>query len=158
MLTSHPPKNLTLCLLWNDSEILLGFKKRGFGQGRWNGFGGKVKTNESIVAAAKRELYEEAHLSAQQLEKIAELKFIFQNSELLLVHVYRILKYEGQPQESEEMKPQWWPRLDIPYAHMWPDDLYWLPHVLADKKVVGSFLFADENILLNYQLKIVEKF
>jgi len=34
----------TLVLLFNDrDEVLLGFKKRGFGQGKWNGFGGKVQ-------------------------------------------------------------------------------------------------------------------
>jgi len=29
-------------------------KKRGFGVGRWNGFGGKVEANETIDEAAKR--------------------------------------------------------------------------------------------------------
>jgi len=31
-------------------------KKRGFGQGKWNGFGGKVEPNESIEQAAIREM------------------------------------------------------------------------------------------------------
>ena len=33
----------TLCLLMRDNEILLAMKKRGFGVGKWNGVGGKVK-------------------------------------------------------------------------------------------------------------------
>jgi 8-oxo-dGTP pyrophosphatase MutT (NUDIX family) len=38
----------------NDQKILLGLKKRGFGEGKWNGFGGKVHVNETIRQAAVR--------------------------------------------------------------------------------------------------------
>ena len=38
----------------NDKEILLGFKKRGFGVGKWDGFGGKVEDQERNEDAAKR--------------------------------------------------------------------------------------------------------
>jgi 8-oxo-dGTP diphosphatase / 2-hydroxy-dATP diphosphatase len=38
----------------NHREILLGMKKRGFGAGKWNGFGGKLEENESNEDAAKR--------------------------------------------------------------------------------------------------------
>jgi len=158
LVNSQIPRVLTLCLLWNDSHILLGLKKRGFGKGRWNGFGGKVEIDESIETAAKRELYEEANLRAQKIEKIAELKFTFQTGELLLVHVYKVSAYEGELIESEEMKPQWWSITEIPYRNMWPDDLYWLPLVLKGKKIIGNFLFANENELLSHQLQIVEKF
>lgn len=46
-------KILTLCMVIRDSELLLGMKKRGFGVGRWNGFGGKVEMGEDIVDAAR---------------------------------------------------------------------------------------------------------
>jgi len=35
-------------------------KKRGFGAHLWNGFGGKVDPNETITAAAIREMEEES--------------------------------------------------------------------------------------------------
>jgi 8-oxo-dGTP pyrophosphatase MutT (NUDIX family) len=38
----------------NDKQILLGLKKRGFGEGKWNGFGGKVHVGESIAKGAVR--------------------------------------------------------------------------------------------------------
>jgi 8-oxo-dGTP diphosphatase/2-hydroxy-dATP diphosphatase len=47
-------KITTLVMVTNESNILLGLKKRGFGSGKWNGFGGKVEANESIEEAAKR--------------------------------------------------------------------------------------------------------
>ena len=47
-------KVLTLVLIREPTRILLGMKKRGFGQGRWNGFGGKVEKGETIHQAAIR--------------------------------------------------------------------------------------------------------
>ena len=45
----------TLVLITDRFQrILLGMKKRGFGSGKWNGFGGKVEPNETIEDAAKR--------------------------------------------------------------------------------------------------------
>ena len=44
----------TLCLIYQHPKLLLGMKKRGFGAGRWNGFGGKLHENESIEEATKK--------------------------------------------------------------------------------------------------------
>ena len=62
--TKMKNKLLTLVLLreMGRGEILLGMKKRGFGQGKWNGFGGKVKEGESIRECARRETLEECGL------------------------------------------------------------------------------------------------
>ena len=42
-------KVLTLVYIRDDENILLGLKKRGFGTGKWNGFGGKVQAGETIL-------------------------------------------------------------------------------------------------------------
>ena len=49
-------KVLTLVLVRDvpQRRILLGMKKRGFGAGKWNGFGGKLEPGESVQEAAKR--------------------------------------------------------------------------------------------------------
>lgn len=44
----------TLVLVVQPPRVLLGLKKRGFGAGLWNGFGGKVQPGESIEEAARR--------------------------------------------------------------------------------------------------------
>ena len=41
-MTDRKYKLLTLVFLRDGSKVLLGMKKRGFGAGKWNGFGGKV--------------------------------------------------------------------------------------------------------------------
>ena len=55
-------KVLTLVLLREENRVLLGMKKRGFGVGKWNGFGGKLEPGETVVEAAARELEEESGL------------------------------------------------------------------------------------------------
>lgn len=47
-------KLLTLVLVREPSRVLLGLKKKGFGAGKWNGFGGKVEQGETILEGAKR--------------------------------------------------------------------------------------------------------
>jgi 8-oxo-dGTP diphosphatase / 2-hydroxy-dATP diphosphatase len=39
---------------FDNNKILLGLKKRGFGKGKWNGFGGKLEKDENIIECAKR--------------------------------------------------------------------------------------------------------
>lgn len=50
-------KLLTLVLVVQPGRVLLGMKKRGFGAGRWNGFGGKVQPGEAIEEAARRYIH-----------------------------------------------------------------------------------------------------
>ena len=53
-------RQCTLVFVFNPKkQILLAMKKRGFGEGKWNGAGGKVETGETIIQAASRELGEE---------------------------------------------------------------------------------------------------
>ena len=51
-LAKKPHKLFTLMLVVKDGRVLLGEKKRGFGMGKWNGFGGKVEAGETILEAA----------------------------------------------------------------------------------------------------------
>lgn len=149
-------KILTLCLIRRDGKILLGLKKRGFGMGRWNGFGGKLSIGETIEAAARRELKEESGLNSLGEEKRGILNFEFENNpEVLEVHIFAVNDYSGIPEESEEMKPQWFDISEIPYANMWPDDRHWLPLFLSGKKFTGNFYFKDMNILLRHELNEV---
>ena len=57
-----PNKLLTLLFVLKPGQVLLGLKKRGFGEGRWNGFGGKVQPDETIEEAAIRYTLRAHHL------------------------------------------------------------------------------------------------
>lgn len=152
-------KILTLCLAVKDGQILLGMKKRGFGAGRWNGFGGKIETGESIEDGAKREMKEECGVEIKQMEKVAIHEFRFQSNltETLEVHVFRVDTFVGEPVETDEMRPQWFAFDDIPYETMWADDRYWMPLFLEGKKLHTKFLFGENDTLLEQDILVVEQ-
>lgn len=148
----------TLCVIHQHPRVLLGMKKRGFGAGRWNGFGGKVLANESIEEASKRELLEEAGIETEQLDKVGIIEFEFQgNPEILEVHIFRVEIFSGEPSETEEMRPQWFDFKEIPLGEMWPDDKYWMPLFLAGKKFKGRFFFGEADVILQQELAEVEE-
>lgn len=148
------PKILTLCLVKKNEMILLGMKKRGFGEGRWNGFGGKVEEGETIIEAAIREMKEESGLKVEELEEKGILLFKFLDTgKFLEVHVFDVLKYSGEMTETEEMNPKWFNVEEIPFEKMWADDIYWMPLFLNGDKFNGEFVFEDNDKLLNYNLK-----
>ncbi len=142
------------------SEICLAMKKRGFGVGRLNGVGGKLEPGETIEAAAKREALEEIGVAVGNLDKVAELSFYFSHNPSWdqKVHVYLCEEWKGEPTESEEMNPAWHALHAIPFDAMWPDDKFWLPSVLEGKRVVGSFTFGENDIILKQNVKIVPGF
>jgi 8-oxo-dGTP diphosphatase / 2-hydroxy-dATP diphosphatase len=155
MSTQQEKKISTLCIVHQGDQVLLGMKKRGFGEGRWNGFGGKVREGESIEKAMQRELQEEAGITPSSFSKKALFEFHFKGNPVYLeVHVFYIPSFEGSPVETEEMKPQWFSVGEIPFKEMWPDDKYWLPLFLEGKSLKGQFFFEDQNTILNHTLEI----
>ena len=112
-------RNVTLVFLIKENKILLGMKKKGFGAGLYNGFGGKVKEDENLEEAAVRELFEEAGLKTkpENLTKKAELSFSFPHKSdwNQTVHVYLVNQWSGKPTESDEMKPKWFNLNNLPY-------------------------------------------
>ena len=124
-------------------------KKRGFGVGKWNGFGGKLGDGETIKEAAVRELAEEAGVVAVEsdLKEVGQIKFFFDtNPELNQeMSVFFIETWQGDIQETEEMRPQWFNKDDLPYDTMWVDDKYWLPTVLGGKKIFAEFHFTNNG-------------
>jgi 8-oxo-dGTP diphosphatase/2-hydroxy-dATP diphosphatase len=147
----------TLCIVHQHPKVLLGMKKRGFGEGRWNGFGGKVKEDESIEGAMKREMSEECSIDVEGVELVGILDFQFQKdmSETLKVHIFRANDFTGEPTESEEMKPQWFNIDEIPFGKMWSDDPFWFPLFLQGKKFKGRFLFGENDTVLEKELEEV---
>lgn len=150
-------KLLTLCIVYQPPKILLGLKKRGFGIGRWNGFGGKVQSSETIDECVKREVFEEAGVEIKNPTKVGIIEFAFQNNqEILEVHIYRAEKFSGEPAESDEMAPKWFRMDEIPFEKMWPDDKFWLPLLLGGKRFKGKFLF-DRPSSAEYSAKIISQ-
>ncbi|XP_062388945.1 oxidized purine nucleoside triphosphate hydrolase [Sardina pilchardus] len=151
-------KLLTLVLVVQPGRVLLGMKKRGFGVGKWNGFGGKVQLGETIEQAAHRELLEESGLTVDILDKIGNIKFEFiGETELLDVHIFRADSFHGEPTESDEMRPQWFDCDKIPFSEMWADDILWFPMMLQKKKFLGYFKFQGHDLIVEHKLEEVNE-
>jgi 8-oxo-dGTP diphosphatase/2-hydroxy-dATP diphosphatase len=131
-------------------------KKRGFGAGRWNGAGGKVEKDETILQGAQRELKEEFGVTAVNPEQIGILFFEFDpqyEERLLECHVFKANSYNGQPEETEEMKPAWFPVNNLPYDKMWPDDRHWFKYMLQNKRFVAHFIFSNFDTIVKQEIK-----
>ena len=154
MTSPRPTKIMTLCLVYKHPKILLGMKKRGFGEGRWNGYGGKIKPGETLEENIVREMQEECGILPTRFRQRAVMYFEFENgSDVFEVNLFEILEYKGKPVETEEMKPSWFHVDDLPWSQMWPDDEYWYPLFLAGKNFEGYFLFKDQNTIIRHELK-----
>jgi mutator protein MutT len=143
--------DVTLCLLVRGdppNEILMGFKKAGFGAGKYNGFGGKVEPGETIENAAIREVKEEVGLtvSEENLQLVGRLTFLFPANPALdrVTHVFLVTAWQGGPVESAEMRPVWFAVADIPFEQMWQGDVHWIPRVLAGERIQGCITFGED--------------
>mgnify|MGYP001574904334 CR=1 FL=1 len=155
-------RQVTLCLLIKDNQVLLAMKKRGFGKGKWNGVGGKLKEGETLQQAAIREAKEEIGVTPLSLRKVAVLDFYFPeipadkdwNQQVV---VFEVDKWKGEPVESEEMAPKWFDINEVPFDDMWPGNNYWMTPVFAGKKVRGELFFAGEGELKSHKVQEVDR-
>jgi 8-oxo-dGTP diphosphatase/2-hydroxy-dATP diphosphatase len=149
-----PTKITTLGLVYNHPKLLLGLKKRGFGEGRWNGYGGKVAPGETTEESLVREMQEESGLTPTKFEKRAVMYFEFKGGpDIIEVNLFFIDEYEGELIETEEMKPKWFDVNNLPWGDMWNDDPIWYPLFLDGKKFEANFLFDGQEKVIRHELK-----
>jgi mutator protein MutT len=142
----------TLCYLIRPApvrEVLLGLKKTGFGQGKYDGIGGKIEPGETPRQAAVREVGEEigVRVDVADLVPAGDIQFLFPAEREMEHHVFLFLvwNWSGEPIETDEIRPAWF-RVDaLPWEEMWADAVHWLPGVLDGGAVRGEIAFNDDN-------------
>lgn len=149
----------TLCQIISDGRLLLLRKDPGlFGEGKWNGAGGKLLPGESPEDGVVREVHEETGLELRSVTLHGVLDFYFGEKPEpdWVVHVFSSNDFSGEPNEvSEEGVLRWFRFEDIPYDRMWQDDEHWLPLLLDGKRFRGWFLFTEDGgQLLRHQLTV----
>jgi mutator protein MutT len=137
--------------LRRDGELLLAMKKRGFGQGKWNGAGGKVEPGETPLQAAVRETQEEVGVTPLNPQKACEIDFYITSEPDFnnYAHIFVATEWKGEPHETEEMRPQWFKLSEIPYDTMWGDDKHWLPALLEGKRFRATYTLDEHDNIVH---------
>ena len=150
-----PKEEATLLFVLDKSaeRVLLIHKKRGLGAGKINGPGGRLEPGETPLQAALRETREEVGVTAKNAVQCAKLSFHFTDGYDLLGHVFHAAEWEGEPVETDEALPEWFPFGAIPYGRMWADDAFWFPLLLAGKTFEGKFVF-DNDTMLSHEITV----
>lgn len=142
-----PRERAALTIIHRDDRILLIHKKRGLGAGKFNGPGGRLEAGETPRQAAIRETVEEIGVTPLGLREAGELCFQFVDGYSIHGTVFMASDYQGEPVETDEAVPHWFPCGQIPYYNMWADDRLWLPLALKGQYFVGHFLFDGDQML-----------
>lgn len=147
-------KLTTLCYVVRGDEVLLAMKKRGFGEGMWNGSGGKVAPGETIKQAAIREVQEEIGLRVSTLEDRGVLEFVYEGRPdwSSSCSIFVCSDFVGEPTESEEMRPQWFALDAVPWKEMWESDRVWFPELLRGERVGYRFVYNADKKFLRHEL------
>lgn len=128
-------------------QVLLGHKLRGFGLDKVMGVGGHVEAGESNLQAAVRETSEETGLivAESDADQRATLIYRFPRRPALdaQVAVFVARAWSGQAVASNELRPAWFPVVELPLDRMWDDEQYWLPRILDGESLKAEFVFDD---------------
>lgn len=147
----------TICEIIKDKKILLQYKAPGrFGEGKWNGPGGKLKPNETPIEGVIREIKEETGLTILDPTEMGCIDFYFgeKPEPNWVVYIFRVTDFTGELQPNDEGELRWWKIDEIPYDQMWQDDIHWLPLLIDGKKFSGAFWFNEEGTeLVRFELK-----
>jgi 8-oxo-dGTP diphosphatase len=149
-----------ICYIFRESDrkFLLIHKAKGrFGEGFWNGPGGKIEPGENATQAARREVLEETGLVVHDLKIVGNLKFFFGEGKKKpdwTAVIFRTNRYEGKlSRGGEEGSLRWFDEKKLPIGRMWEDDRYWLPLLVQGTSFEGTFCFtADSKKIVSYEL------
>lgn len=144
---------VALCFLLREAdagqEVLLGRKKTGFGIGKVVGVGGHVEPGEQPAEAICREVREEINVgvSEQDLVIAGTVDFVFPNRPEwnMFTTVYLAEHWDGEPSESDEIAPQWYPVRRLPVKYMWADAEHWLADMIAGRRIAVRVVLAPDN-------------
>ena len=140
----------TLLFVVEAERILLIRKKRGLGAGKINGPGGRLDPGETSRQAAVREVQEELCITPENIHKAGRLRFQFIDGYSIEGFVFTAEKFTGEPAETDEAAPLWYPLNAIPYEEMWADDPLWIPMMLEGRRFSGYFIFDGDTMLEHY--------
>lgn len=103
--------------------------------GKYNGLGGKMKPGEDVSACMKREIFEEAGITCQEMTLRGTVNWpgFGPNGENWLGFIFLITAFKGTPKQiNEEGDLAWHSLAEIGQLPMWEGDRFFLPLVFDD--------------------------
>ena len=96
-----------------------------------------------------REVAEEVAIGVEQADLVTAGGVLFRFPAKpewdLHVAVFRTELFQGEPAESDELVPAWYPVEDLPWDGMWPDARHWLPRVLSGETIQAEITLGEDG-------------
>ncbi|OFI38833.1 NUDIX hydrolase [Arthrobacter sp. SW1] len=135
-------------------DVLLGQKKTGFGAGKVVGLGGHVEPGESDAEAACREVFEESGVTVleEDLVDAGTVRFVFpaRPEWNMRTRLFTAERWEGVPEESPEIVPEWFDVDALPVERMWQDAEHWLPMALGGGRLDIDVVLNHDNATVSH--------
>ncbi len=168
-------KTVLTCLVFvwafERKKLLVIRKLRGMGKNKWNFPGGKKLKDESLVEAARRELFEETGIGLKSesenfnFEKAGVIYFYFDKPEdpgrdpenwSNECHLFCVdLKTQSLPTvrafDSAECEPFWADFESLPWKNFWPLDKEWVPKLRRGEHVSYEVFFDSNGVLKTFK-------
>ncbi len=101
-----------------------------------------MEEGETVSDAARRECLEEIGVFLTEMQQAGTIVFQYADHTLTTTcTVFLVSSWEGEPKESEEMRPQWFPTDHLPWEALWASDRLWLSDALSGKQVFWRLSF-----------------
>ena len=139
-------KTATLAIIVEDEKVLLGFKKKGeIGTGTLNGPGGKLEEGETPFECVIRETQEEVGvtLSKENLDYLGTITFFAGGVPDFEVCIFYTKVFSGEPKETPDMVPSWYPIEKLPFDQMLDSDQKWFERVARGEKCSARVYYKE---------------
>ena len=147
--------------LTKDGQVLLGLRKKAsnnLGEKLIAGIGEKQEPNDTLDQAFVREFNEETKIEISGFKMTGQITFLFPGKPKWnqTAHVYLCTdsntELQGDLQETESRKPEWFDIDNILWQRMWPDNQECIELVLDGNIVNAKFLLDDDAKVLEREI------
>ena len=127
--------------------------------GKYNGLGGKLEADEDVVSGMRREIFEEAGITCEEMTLRGTISWpgFGKNGEDWLGFVFLTTQFSGEPlTENAEGTLQWMPVEGIMELPMWEGDRHFLPLVFDGdpRQFHGIMPYKDGRMVSWYHSRI----